>query len=445
MYNKNIIGRVYKALTFVEILVALSVMAVIFAVVVPHFRVIQNSWDSKASTSESLQNSRVLMDHLNYNLSKAVSITAVSGLADTDGYIEYIDNDGTTLRYDIAANNYVEFGPVGSLSELAGPVSQLQFACYDGNDFDNPTTDVDSIRFIKVQTTLSNQSSLGNDKSFFTHAYIRPGAIDELEETTTISPDVAVKNKVDWGGYGKNIDSYRMSQGQYDPGNPGSNAVVAVNATGSNKIVLWSSTILRGDAYIGPGGNVDQGIKTWSGSQITGTKGTLDEEVSIPNLSAPTGSPFDGPHEGTLTLTGSSTQTINTNRHFNKIRLWGHSKLTIDGDVTLLLEGKIDVGNYAELEILSDSSLNLYLKKTTDFWGHGKLNFSTKDPSKLRIYMVGNNKTMLMGQNAQVYAVLQNPRGNVNIWDNAQFFGKVKAKKLNGGGKLHVERDCSFD
>ena len=65
-------------MTLVEILISMAIMAVIFAAVVPQFRVIQNSWDSKVGASETLQNGRVLIDHLNRNLSKASRILEVS-------------------------------------------------------------------------------------------------------------------------------------------------------------------------------------------------------------------------------------------------------------------------------------------------------------------------------------------------------------------------------
>jgi len=169
------------ALTLVEMVIAMAIMAIILAVLLPQFRVIQNSWDSKQGSAETLQNGRVLIDHLNRNLSKAVRITAVSGSAETNGYIEFEDNDSNNLRYDIAANNYVEFGPVGDLSELAGPVSQLQFTCYNASDLDTPITDVNSIRFVKVETTLTNSVAMGQDKTFIGWAYLRANNYNPLE------------------------------------------------------------------------------------------------------------------------------------------------------------------------------------------------------------------------------------------------------------------------
>jgi len=160
-------------LTLLEMILAMAMMAIIFAAIVPQLRPMLSSWDSKAGAAEALQNGRVLIDHLKYNLSKAVKITAVDG--STEGYIEYEDNDGNTCRYDVASS-YVRFGVVGDLSDLAGPVSQLQFTCYDACDLDTPITDVDSIRFVKVETTLTNADALGQNESFIAQAYLRANA-----------------------------------------------------------------------------------------------------------------------------------------------------------------------------------------------------------------------------------------------------------------------------
>lgn len=157
---------------------SLSIMAVIFAVLLPQVRTIRNSWDSQAGASETIQNGRVLMEHLHRNLSKAARITSVSDSSTNNGYIEFIDNDANSFRYDVnTVSNCVEFGPVTSLSDLAGPVIQLQFTCYDALDLDTPTTDVNSIRNVKVTTTLANAASLGQDMVFSTQAYIRSNTL----------------------------------------------------------------------------------------------------------------------------------------------------------------------------------------------------------------------------------------------------------------------------
>ena len=170
--------RSCRAVTLVEMLIAFAVIAVIFAVILPQLRVTENNWDTKTGTAETLQNGRTLMDHFNHNLSKAVRITAVSNPLEINGYIEFIDNDANNIRYDVnSINNYVEFGPVGHLSDLAGPVSHLAFSCFSATDFSTPITDVNAIRYVKVKTTMINPAKLGQDMTFSTQAYIRTNAL----------------------------------------------------------------------------------------------------------------------------------------------------------------------------------------------------------------------------------------------------------------------------
>jgi len=105
----------------------------------------------------------------------------VSDSSEINGYIEFIDNDANNVRYDVnSTTDYVEFGLIGSPSDLAGPVSQLQFTCYDSNDFSTPITDANSIRFVKVQTTVSNSAMLDQDMNFSTQAYIRTNALPRI-------------------------------------------------------------------------------------------------------------------------------------------------------------------------------------------------------------------------------------------------------------------------
>jgi type II secretory pathway pseudopilin PulG len=183
--NSGQAGRLMAGLTIVEVVLALAIMVIVFAAILPEFRAIQNSWGSKADNAEIIQNSRVLTDHLYRNLSKARRITAVSNSDNTNGYIEFENTDGDVLRYDIRANNYVEFGAVDELSELAGPVSSLKFTCYDAFDLDNPldmrTADVNDIRTVKIQATLPNPSRLGQDKTVAAQVYIRSNPSLESE------------------------------------------------------------------------------------------------------------------------------------------------------------------------------------------------------------------------------------------------------------------------
>ncbi len=164
--------------TLVEMIVALVVMSIIFAAVFPLFRTVQTNWDAKAGAAECVQNGRILIDHIHFNLSEAMRITAVSPSIQHTGYIQFEDNEHRILRYDIdAASGYVRFGLVGQPANLGGPVSRLQFVCYDANNLTAPITDVNKIRYVKVSTTVNNFAKVGQDKTFETRVYLRANGL----------------------------------------------------------------------------------------------------------------------------------------------------------------------------------------------------------------------------------------------------------------------------
>jgi len=217
-----------KGLTLVEMIIALAMMGIVFAAIVPLFGQIRNSWDSKQAAAETLQNGRILVDHLNRTLSKAVRITAVSDSSQTIGYIEFEDNDANNLRYDVnGTTDYVEFGYTGELYDFAGPSSRLQFTCYDACDLDTPITDVNSIRFVKVETTLTNPSAMGQDKTLIASAYLRTNGNNQagITKGTPFEYDISL---------GENpavvqIDSTHFLCAYSGPGNDGLAVVLTVD------------------------------------------------------------------------------------------------------------------------------------------------------------------------------------------------------------------------
>jgi type II secretory pathway pseudopilin PulG len=157
--------------------VAISMMTVVLATLLPALAGIRNSWESRQANAEILQNARVLIDHVGRHLRTASRITAVSGPSEEQGYIEFTDNGGRLRRYAINTDGLVEFGPPGDEADLAGPVNRFQLTCYDGKDFVRPTIEPRLIQFVTLTTTFPNDSRLGKDRCFSCSAYIRSGAV----------------------------------------------------------------------------------------------------------------------------------------------------------------------------------------------------------------------------------------------------------------------------
>jgi hypothetical protein len=380
-----------------------------------------------------------LTEHISGNLAKALRIIAVTGPSEGAGFIEFEDSYGNILRYGINASNYVEFGPPGSPSELAGPVSQLQFICYSLDDFSTPTTDVNSIRLVNVETTVANLSPMGLDKTFNTSVYIQTNADLGDDEGPGEAYLLSVSDKLYLSDPEAVFDSYRSSAGPYGPGNQSSEVVATTNSTLSNKVEMRSEAIIKGDVLIGPGGSVNRVIKVVTGAQITGSQGNLDNIVNIANISAPTGPPFDVGHEGDFQLSGDMIEIINSDRYFNTLMLWSRSVLRIEGDVTILVDDRFEVSTEAEIEIMPDSHLDLYVKNRCDI--DGKLNANTADPQKLNFYLIGTDEWVYLdGASAQIFGAVQTPESSMYIMNSGQLFGSFMGSMLysyNGG--LHVD------
>ena len=179
--------------TLVEMLVAMALMAIIFAAIVPEFRAIRNSWASSEESSTIIQNGRVLEEHLYRNLSSAKQILSVSPSGTTTGFIIFKDTLGVKKQYKFNSG-YVDFNDGTGGAPLAGPVSRFQISCYAIDHNYAPTTDVNMIRCVSVATDFNTVS--GTTKTFTTSAYLQTNAnvsglvgwwkLDETSGTTAV-------------------------------------------------------------------------------------------------------------------------------------------------------------------------------------------------------------------------------------------------------------------
>jgi hypothetical protein len=141
------------------------IMATVFAAMMPLFAGIRNSADARWASLEMVQNARVLNEQLGRYLTQARRVVAVSASSDDGGYIEFEAADGVVYRCAVGTRDYVEFGPVGQLHELAGPVEYLRFACYGEADFDRPVQTPDGVRLVSWEVGLKSIGRLTRGKS----------------------------------------------------------------------------------------------------------------------------------------------------------------------------------------------------------------------------------------------------------------------------------------
>jgi len=100
----------------------------------------------------------------------------VSSSGSDEGYIQFEAADGAIYRCDLGAGGYIEFGPVGDLSEFVGPVEFLRFVCYDGNDLGSPARTTGGIRLVSWEAGLQSLGALARDKTVRGACYLRVAA-----------------------------------------------------------------------------------------------------------------------------------------------------------------------------------------------------------------------------------------------------------------------------
>lgn len=258
-----------------------------------------------------------------------------------------------------------------------------------------------------------------------------------------IGPGIAAQNKFDYGGNSTVIDTYHSSLGPYDEQEPGADALVAVNNSGNEKLTLYDKATLKGHAFIGPGGDPERGIATWGGSSITGLQAALDQAVPMNTPETPTGDPFDGKNEGSLEMWGAMTDTLSEDHYYKDLSLWDRSTLTIDGQVTLLLDKNLEIGNRAAIVLTEGSSLDLYVKGNVSIGGSVNSTEDGPEATGLRLYML-NGKTFMTYGSAAFHGCVDNPNGNVELWDSSTLYGRVRAKQVEGSCSIHIDQDARF-
>ena len=147
-----------------ELTVATAIMTTVFAAVMPLFAGIRRSAEGRWASLEMVQNARVLNEHLGRWLAQARRITAISAAADAAGYVDFEAADGLVYRCAAGPHGAIEFGPLGRLRPLVGPVASLRFAGFDAADCDRPAPTPERIRLVTWEAALRSPGHFVKDK-----------------------------------------------------------------------------------------------------------------------------------------------------------------------------------------------------------------------------------------------------------------------------------------
>lgn len=156
---------------------------------------------------------------------------------------------------------------------------------------------------------------------------------------------------------------------------------------------------------------------------------TLSTGHDIPEFIAPTG--YEE-LEGTISV---GTQTFKGGRH----TLSSHvvcdnfvvrsSKLTIEGDVTILVNDSFSVRDEASIVLADNASLTVYCKGSAKVNDESRVNTDTSRPADLTFYMLGDQDLSVQDE-SDLVAIVYAPNASLRVQDEADFYGGLLAESL---------------
>jgi hypothetical protein len=203
-------------------------------------------------------------------------------------------------------------------------------------------------------------------------------------------------------------------------GDVGSNA--GVSAVGA--------LVIYGDATPGPGQTVTGGGLVTGSTAAATTPWTLD----IPVYSAPAGLPVST-LGATLGATGTTT--------IQRLTSWPSTDLTVQGDVTIYLEGDFLQNGTKAITLAPNAKLTIYQSTGTfTLNGGGIVNGSSKKPADFTLVSSSTSTVKLAG-GAEFYGTVYAPKAPVVVIGNADSFGAFVGATVDLGGTADFHYDMA--
>jgi fibro-slime domain-containing protein len=179
-------------------------------------------------------------------------------------------------------------------------------------------------------------------------------------------------------------------------------------------------------------------IDTWDSTQgpyseaSAGPTPEYDTGGALPLAQGPMGMP---PSTGDLNLNGASV-VLTGDRHCNNLRLLVDATVEIIGDVRILCDSAVSLGQSSRIVLAPNASLELYFNANFDMHQGSTVNVGGM-PEDVRIYNLGNSN-MNLAQYAELVARVVNPRSEFRLGQDTEFYGTY------AGESLHLDQESAF-
>lgn len=240
------------------------------------------------------------------------------------------------------------------------------------------------------------------------------------------------------------IDSFDSSNGPYNSlTNAGSNANISTNSIEEDAVSLVGSVTVKGDIYIGSGGEPSIVVNMTGGASNTGIINTVQDTETFPILIPPV-----TVNQGDLVLGGTDSQTLSppvdplTGKNiatYSSLKLTGSAELTLQSGIYVFTEN-IDIAATTKLIIPSTASVEIYAVKNVDIVGGSLINTS-QNASNFSIYGGAGTTSVKISGGADAYLFLYAPKATVTISGNEGIYGSIIGENIINTGNPQIHYD----
>lgn len=331
-----------------------------------------------------------------------------------------------------------------ALTAGTAPGRRVMFPAGDDFRVTNLTEDGQLLLRRSIEWAVAGAPPSGDEPVLLAHYTFDQVMIDpsiiahwQLEETDQSGGGLAVGGLVSLADQAV-VDGYDARLGVYGGSNIGDHAAVATNSNAADRITLAGMSVIRGDAYVGTGADLNSAYAVASTAQITGQRNKLTSTAALPGMSPPLGS------ESSLgdIAVSTGTYTVNDDGRVNNLTLNGNGVFHVSGDVTFRVDGSLTIADTATIQVASGSSLTLWVGGNLSMEGDAILNTSTSATERVTVYLFGSSSDLSMTDDAQAVGTFY-MRDDLLLSQRAALFGSVQVggdAVLTGDSQVHLDK-----
>lgn len=235
------------------------------------------------------------------------------------------------------------------------------------------------------------------------------------------------------------IDSFDSAGGAYSVLTASPSATVSTDATYAGAVQLENFGYVKGNLWIGKGGNPSSVVVQAPTATVTGEIKNMSWSIFwfLGPKSAPSGT---GTNQGDVTLSSGTTQ-ITSHKQYDSLTLAGTARLRINGDVKILVNETFTLQDHAVLEIRPGSKLQLYVRQGSTFSNFAQANYDSA-PQPFVLYAIGSGYEHIVQNQTHIAMTFYGPTAKLKLQNGGQMYGLCLAESLTvqDGASFHADR-----